>query len=74
MDRAATLGDAADYIEELVETIENYRDELRAMDDESCAKVNAKQNPRKKIRDSSDNKFGANEKTQIKVRRKFHMI
>ncbi|KAL7113669.1 hypothetical protein ACP275_04G074900 [Erythranthe tilingii] len=34
MDRAATLGDAADYIEELLETIVNYEDELKAMEEE----------------------------------------
>ncbi|KAL7152052.1 hypothetical protein ABFS83_04G072100 [Erythranthe nasuta] len=34
MDRAATLGDAADYIVELLETIENYEDELKAMEEE----------------------------------------
>ncbi|KAL8548852.1 hypothetical protein ACS0TY_007933 [Phlomoides rotata] len=37
-DRLATLGDSADYIKELLATIENFRDELRSIDDEDKAK------------------------------------
>ncbi|KAK6163981.1 hypothetical protein DH2020_000845 [Rehmannia glutinosa] len=65
MDRASTLGDAAEYIKELQETIDNYHDELRAMEkEEECNKVNAKPNLTKLNRDCSDKKGGAIEKTQ----------
>ncbi|GFP91173.1 transcription factor bhlh90 [Phtheirospermum japonicum] len=42
MDRASTLGDAAEYIKELQETIDNYHDELREMEENDRKKVNAK--------------------------------
>ncbi|KAI3450128.1 hypothetical protein Pfo_006793 [Paulownia fortunei] len=67
MDRASTLGDAAEYIMELLETIENYQDELRAMEEEDCNKVNTKPDLTKLIRDCTDKRGGASEKTPIEV-------
>ncbi|XP_051142108.1 transcription factor bHLH90-like isoform X2 [Andrographis paniculata] len=40
MDRVATLGDAAEYIEELLESIEDYKSQIQAMEDEDkCGEV-----------------------------------
>lgn len=56
MDRLATLADSADYIKELLATIENCREELQAIDDEDRSKVEAKQDPTLLIKDSSSEK------------------
>ncbi|KZV52796.1 hypothetical protein F511_33248 [Dorcoceras hygrometricum] len=42
MNRLATLGDAAAYIEELLEIIEHYENELREMEAEHCGKIYGK--------------------------------
>ncbi|KAL0459034.1 UNVERIFIED_CONTAM: Transcription factor ABORTED MICROSPORES [Sesamum latifolium] len=67
MDRAATLGDAAEYIKELEETIENYYDELRTMEEDS-SKINdnAKPDLPKLIRDKSA--AGGSEKNPVEVK------
>ncbi|KAL0435224.1 UNVERIFIED_CONTAM: Transcription factor ABORTED MICROSPORES [Sesamum radiatum] len=67
MDRAATLGDAAEYIKELEETIENYYDELRTMEEDS-SKINdnAKPDLPKLMRDKST--AGGSEKNQVEVK------
>lgn len=39
MNRLATLGDAAAYIEELLEIIEHYENELREMEVDHCDKI-----------------------------------
>ncbi|PIN06233.1 bHLHZip transcription factor BIGMAX [Handroanthus impetiginosus] len=64
MDRASTLGDAAEYIKELEETIENYRQELRAMEEEDYDRVNGKPDVTKLI---TDNKSDVDEKTSTEV-------
>lgn len=63
MDRLATLCDSIDYIKELLTTIENFHDELRAIDDQDCSIVEAKQDRTLLIKDSSS------EKSPIVVRR-----
>lgn len=49
MDRVATLGDAAEYIEELHETIETYNDEIRALESEACNKSYVKSKQTREI-------------------------
>lgn len=71
MDKASTLGDAVDYIKDLQEAIEDCRDELRAIEEEDCNKVNAKPDLPIWDRVCADKKGGASEKTPIEVRKTF---
>ncbi|KAL2238487.1 UNVERIFIED_CONTAM: Transcription factor ABORTED MICROSPORES [Sesamum indicum] len=67
MDRASTLGDATEYIKELEETIENYYDELRTMEeDPSKINDNAKPDLPKLIGDKSA--AGGSEKNPVEVK------
>ncbi|KAG8388872.1 hypothetical protein BUALT_Bualt02G0170200 [Buddleja alternifolia] len=67
MDRAATLGDAAEYIKELHESIGNYNDELREMEEEDHNIINAKTNPPKLIKDYAHKNSDTSEKTPIEA-------
>ncbi|KAL6522269.1 hypothetical protein OROHE_016822 [Orobanche hederae] len=56
MDRASTLGDAAEYIEKLQETIDNYQNVLKVMEENECKRLNAKPDQTKLIKLRPDKK------------------
>ncbi|CAA0805960.1 Transcription factor bHLH90 [Striga hermonthica] len=65
MDRVSTLGDAAEYIKELQETIDGYQDELQAMEENECKNSIAKPNPTKSIKECSEKKAAIEARVEV---------
>ncbi|GER40663.1 basic helix-loop-helix (bHLH) DNA-bindingsuperfamily protein [Striga asiatica] len=65
MDRVSTLGDAAEYIKELQETIDGYQDELQAMEENECKNVIAKPNPTMSIKECSEKKASIEARVEV---------